>query len=216
MRNKDTVFWLTLVDFLIQIIFFGLFAAVIFLAANQKPEAPVPATPEPEPTENSATVYAQAAGYSSVAELTDELTRMVPATEFQKLQQAVANLGGPEEVERRAKEQKEGRGGLDLPSCERGADGRSYQSIAKIRAFDDRIEFVQETPALTKALGQIGLSFSDVRVLSWKEFSRKLGPLSAPSRTCRYYVDVERHYDSADVVEHIGGIFYLGHRTRGP
>ena len=217
MRNKDTVFWLTLVDFLIQIIFFGLFAAVIFLAANQKPEAPVSVTPEPERTENSAKVYAQAAGYSSVAELTDDLTRMVPADKFTAFAEAVAGVGGAAEVETWIKKKKksDGDGGLGWRSCEPGSDGRSYQSIAKIRAYDDRIEFEQETPALRKALDEIGVSFESVRVLRISDFKRKLQPLAPQRRKCVYYLDVERHYQFAYVVDAIEGIFAQGRRTGG-
>lgn len=214
------MFWLTLVDFLVQIIFFGLFMGVIYLVigANGAAEkVPVVREISETPSEDATTTYARDSGYPGAAELTDELSRLVPASGFQRFKKAVEDAGGSDAVVERlrsANRHDEKLKGLGRPPCLTGQDGIGYRSIAHVRAYDDRIEFLNDTEDLEEALKDLGVTYDQVRVLSLDEFRQRFSRLHVVRPECVHYLDVEEHYASIGTRDAIEGAFILGKRTR--
>ena len=231
MKQTDDVFFFTLIDFLIQIFFFGLLLYVFSQASQMSKE---------KLEQEEARHYEQqmkAAGFTNLTQLMDYLTKLTPATELKgvadffsqaggygKVKEAVAvvqkaggvdkvapavalikNAGGPEKV-------KEGvellrKAGLGKPSCN-NENGRP-KAMATVLAGDSSIRFEEITPELEIALQLIGRNFDEVKELSLAEFRKTFEPLAAKQPDCRYtlrFLEATRFVDARDAARFI---FYL-------
>src|SRR4051794_2255230 len=92
MRRTDDVFFFTLIDFLVQVLFFGL---LLFVVAKVKEQAA-----EMKLAKESAEVekIKKATGISDLTELTDTLTRLAPITELKGTADFIRSVGGIEKV----------------------------------------------------------------------------------------------------------------------
>lgn len=202
--NQEAALWLTLVDFLIQILVFGLFCVLLFSAADFEATA-IKATPSAPSTDSPLPPYAAAAGYPSVSALTDELTRLVPADRFRDLLDGIKRAGGVQPLLTRA---------LGFPPCKVGPEGTGFSATATVRVTDDFIEFERETAALNELLGKLGLTFEDVQQLSIDQFRRSFSSLQTKEPNCRHYLDVIDQYTTRSPREALESAFYLGRRIR--
>lgn len=206
MRRSDDVFFFTLIDFLLQVFFFGLLIFVVVQVLSQdkaKQEAK-----EAEARER----LLKLAGVSSLTELTDILTKLVPLKDLQGTKEffqkyggrdaveagmkAVENAGGPKNVSGMVNENNFLKGQLDAawgsPSClgnERSAAGK-YQPKVVARAVidDNRITLEQPTEDFRKLLASHNLQFSEVQSLSLADFRSKFAPVVAREPGCRYFM----------------------------
>lgn len=203
MRHSDDVFFFTLIDFLLQVFFFGLLLYVVTQAF-----APKPLSPKEEKARQELLAKAKV---SNLAELTDLLSKMVPldnlrgTADYISRNGGFANLkdshdatqaaGGVEKV-RGQQEELEGLKGemraWGTPSCiYENADGRvKPRSIARVRVSDDRIELSEPTEEMQKILSQLGLEFTAVKSLSHEAFRQIFKPLVAQRPNCRYFLEV--------------------------
>src|SRR5690348_2694198 len=85
-KRRDDVFFFILIDFLLQILFFGLFLFVVYQAGLKRDQEKLKEAVD-------------AAGVSDITELTDDLTRLAPL-KLRELNDLIKQLGGPDEVKR--------------------------------------------------------------------------------------------------------------------
>src|SRR5687768_2295114 len=94
MRRDDSVFFFTLVDFLLTALFAGLVLFVVARAKAQREEG------VKEASAAALDSIQRRTGISDLAELTDRLSRLGPLGEAEGAVKVVARLGGAEQVER--------------------------------------------------------------------------------------------------------------------
>ena len=93
MRRSDDVFFFTLIDFLLQVFFFGLLLFVV----GQHLKGDEERNRETEVQERDRLL--KAAGVSSITELTDWLTKMAPLDRLRGTSDFIARNGGQKAVE---------------------------------------------------------------------------------------------------------------------
>jgi hypothetical protein len=171
-RDRDEVFFFTLVDLFIQVMFFGLLLFVMHQAIKRK-ELPD--------------------GISNITELTDSLIALTSAANHgNALRDSVEMLGGiaflrnlsdsTEALTKRVKIQ------YGLPPC-RGLE----RFVGTAVVNDEQIEFTEITPALDSLIRQVlGRTSASVRLLKPDEFQVAFKPLTVAYPNCRYFVRVRR------------------------
>jgi len=92
-KNND-VFFLTLIDFLLQVLFFGLVIFALMSALTQKRESEKIADNE------RIKQLIKAAGVSNITELTDELTKLAPISELKGTSDYLQKLGSIEQAQK--------------------------------------------------------------------------------------------------------------------
>lgn len=217
-QRSDSVFLLTLVDFLVQIIFFGLFVFIAYQALRHREMSKY------DPTDAARAV--EAAGVSNLKELIDELSKLAPVSlkgfnealgkkadreEVEKAAAAIRDAGGAEGVagamERLAKLER----GSGLPPClEEKVDGvRKPLALGSAVGGAGSISFEAPTPQLTRLLAEVGLSYGAVQSLSLREFPRVFQRVLQKYPNCRYTIVFRETTRMVDARDAAGQIFYL-------
>lgn len=212
MKRDESVFFFTLVDFLITALFFGL---VLYAAAVS---ASVEANAAEEEAQRRVEALAMATGVSDLTELTDRLSRLGPVKDLEAMAVLVQQAGGVAQVQRGqnliqssggvdsietaiAKLRREGYG---IPPCvyTRAPNGDMISTrIATVRATDATISFESRTPVLDSILRSLGLSFSEVQTLTLRDFRRTFQPVVQRNPGCRYSITLiedTRYVDARD------------------
>jgi hypothetical protein len=200
MRRADDVFFFTLIDFLLQIFFFGLLLFVVGKAADAHTEA-------------RRTLEAQqigeltkAAGVSNLTELLDYLTKLAPLEHLQgtadflervggqekalAMTEIIRNAGGVEAVQEKLKKYDNAYG---LPPCLTDVvNGKAVpRTLAVVRVEDDLIEIERSSADLERLLAQMGTDLATVRRLTPKDFKHRFEGLKNNSPPCRYFVEMK-------------------------
>jgi hypothetical protein len=196
-RRADDVFFFTLIDFLAQI-FFGLLLYVVGQAAlAQKQTSKADVVAQAEELES-------ATGFSNLAELTDYLTRLAPATEWKGVADffsergglvkardtlgVVARAGGPEKLAEAPDKLRKYEEGTGKPPClfDVVNDRKVPRPLATVVATDDTIRFPASTPDLRSSWGCWGVasnrSGSWASTTSAPRFSRSSASTSSSPR----------------------------------
>lgn len=211
MNREDNVFLLTLIDFLLQIIFFGVFVYALYMSTHIPDEA----------RNNAIAKLLAHFGVSNIVVLTDELTKMAPADTLRNAVKDMQKIGGKEklnalialaeksggisEIETRLEKLRRLEEGAGKPPCVFDVkDGKKIaRPIARVVATEERITFETNTADLIEVLGMLGLKFEEVRSLSLAEFEVKFGALRSRRQDCRYsltFVETTRFVEPRDVV----------------
>jgi len=210
MKRGDDVFLFTLVDFLLQVLFFGLLLYVVGKAL---------APPALSANEARArTQLLEEAKVSNLVELTDVLSKMGPldqlpgtaeflqknggVTAVKATVDTMQQVGGTEKIKHlqasiKAKEQeleglKTEMKAWGTPSClyETAAGKVRPRNVAKVRVFDDRVELDAPTDDMRDLLSAMKLEFDSVKQLSHASFRTTFAPLVAQRPGCRYFLEV--------------------------
>jgi hypothetical protein len=210
-RESDNVFLLTLVDFLVQIIFFGLLIFVFYKSTEGHSKRD--ATPE------QIGKALDAAGVSNIVELTDELTKLAPVglkgvnqaldtgnpnTNISKTIIAIKQLGGGTGLVQKV-EYGQGKAACLYDTIN---GQRRPRVLASAVGDDVSITFESETPELHDLLTQIGLTFPQVQNLPFNSFRSVLKPVLEKYTDCRYtikFTETSRIVDARDAAQ---SIFY--------
>jgi hypothetical protein len=214
-QRSDSVFLLTLVDFLIQIIFFGLFIFVVYQALVSRDAK--------QYDRQSVDRAVEAAGVSDLKELIDELSKLAPVTlkgfnsrlgdeaegkQIKEAADAIKKAGGAAGVsnamDRLAKLEK----GSGLPPClSEAANGqRKVVLLATAVGNGSTIAFTEPTPQLIKLLNEVGLSYGSVQSLGLREFPRVFQRVLQKYPNCRYTImlrETTRMVDARDAAQQI-------------
>lgn len=215
-QRSDSVFLLTLVDFLVQIIFFGLFIFVVYQAILQREKR------EYDPVAVKHAI--EAAGVSDLTELVDELTKLAPVrlkgfndtlgTQADKAQvrQAAAAIreaggaAGVTEAMRRLAKLERGSG---LPACLLEPSGGKAATLATATGTDSRIVFDAPTPQFISLLEEVGLDFGSVKSLGLREFTRTFQRILTKHPNCRYTIVLHETTRMVGARDAVGQVFYM-------
>lgn len=207
MRRSDDVFFFTLIDFLLQVFFFGL---LMFVASQviQKEKDRKGLSQQQEIEQ-----LKEAVGVSNITELTDELTKMAPLQDLrgtsdfiqrnggmQNVKAAVAaasTAGGVEKVSMLAEtvkaqnerlEKLEGWGKVSCIPNEVVNGKLQPKTIATVYVSDKLIRMEDATPEMHSLLKLLGLTFERVHELSPADFRKIFAPVVAKQPECRYFL----------------------------
>lgn len=200
MRRTDDVFFFTLIDFLVQVFFFGL---LLFVVMHAEEASDIEANKAREDQVSQVTRWT---GFSRLTELTDFLSRLAPPENFrgwadfmsrtkdprraEEANKLVAEAGGVDEVRTKLKKYEEAYG---LPPCvsDEREGKRVPRAVAMIRLDDTHLEIRRGSPDLEGLLEQLGTTLDEVRRLPLADFRRQFVRLRQLHPECRYFVDVE-------------------------
>lgn len=209
MRRSDDVFFFTLIDFLLQVFFFGLllFVAGQVLQEQDKQDR----DKEVEEREK----LLKTAGVSSIAELTDQLTKMVPLDKLRGTSDFIARQGGQEAIEAAVAAASAAGGADKVVQMQAQIDAMSNRinqleggwgkvscipnvivngklqpkSIATVVVTDELITLQNPTPEMLELLRKLGTEFSAVQQLNLSAFRTTFAPIVARQPECRYFLD---------------------------
>lgn len=216
MRRGEAVYFFTLIDFLLTTVFFGI---VLFSVAQSSTAQHTLARASDA---KSISDLKRVSGVSDIAQLTDELTRLVPLRNARDAVSIVKQLGGAQNARRLAHLQEQAGGsdsllakmqrlveGAGRPYClfNISQTGRKYPiPIGRIVATDSGMSFSDSSAALEQVLTELGVSFEDVRFLRFDQFRSVFGPLRAKS--CAYTVRVVERTNYKFARAALYGVFY--------
>jgi hypothetical protein len=217
-RRSDNVFLLTLVDFLIQIIFFGLFVFAVWHAVlNRGAEKRY----DPQDVKDAV----EQAGVSNLKELVDELSKLAPvrlkgmndalgkdltADEVKMVHEAIRQAGGADglasAMQRLAKLEQ----GSDKPPClfEMVNGQRRAKTLATAVGTGSTISFSGSTPELEQLLAELGLSYGRVQTLGVREFPRVFAGVLKVHPACRFTITLRETTSMVTARDAVGQIFY--------
>jgi hypothetical protein len=210
MKRGDDVFFFTLIDFLLQVFFFGLLLFVVLQAKSKDEGAAL------QREEAAKERLLKGVGVSSLTELTDLLTRLAPLEELRGTSEFMARnggaskaisaveviktAGGPENVDKLAQQLKianarvsELEGGWGKASCLPNVtlNGKVQpKSIARVVVDDEAITLEEPTPEMFALLARHGLTFSAVERLSPPRFRTVFSQVVSKQPECRYFLSV--------------------------
>lgn len=217
-QRSDSIFLLTLVDFLVQIIFFGLFIFVVHYTIAQRDKRRY----DPAAVDRAV----ETAGVSDLTELVDELSKLAPIrlkgfnatlgnesdeAQVRKVAEAIREAGGAAGVtnamQRLAKLEK----GSGLPACldETVGGTRRATTLATATGTSDSIVFDAPTPQFMKVLAEVGLDFGSVRSLGLRDFGRTFRRILTKHPNCRYTIVLRETTRMVNARDAAGQIFYL-------
>jgi membrane-associated protease RseP (regulator of RpoE activity) len=209
MRRSDDVFFFTLIDFLLQVFFFGLLLFVVAQTLRSEEEG----NREKEIAERDKLL--KTTGVSSLTELTDMLTKMVPLDQLRGDSEFIARNGGQEAVAEAVKASNSAGGAQKVNEMQGQVEAMSKRlaqlegwgkvscipnivvngklqpkSIATVVVTDDGISLEDPQPEMEGLLQRHGLDFSAVQRLSLPEFRRTFAPVVSKQPECRYFLNV--------------------------
>ncbi|MBW6495495.1 MAG: hypothetical protein K0B16_13240 [Burkholderiaceae bacterium] len=209
MRRSDDIFFFTLIDFLLQVFFFGLLLFVV--GQHLKSDEERNRATEIKEREH----LLKAAGVSSITELTDRLTKMAPLDQLlgssdfiarnggeKAVQAAVAAVSAAGGVEKVAKLKNEVDAMTDRIAKLKGWGKVSCipnitvkgvvrpKSIATVVVADEMVTLQNPTPELHQLLSSLGMRFESVEALSPAAFRRTFAGVVTKQPECRYFLDV--------------------------
>jgi hypothetical protein len=212
-KRSDNVFLLTLVDFLLQIIFVGLFAYALVTAINTKRDATAMSIAKRRSNLDEAQLrmllkaltevpdvgralsdgkeikeLLAKHGISNFVELDDTLSRMVPAdqvAEVKQIHDVIRAAGGVEAAKKAVSYYVNGVG---KPHCLYTSDKRSAVPLTTITAYDDHMTVDGTTAELKKVLTEIGEDPAQVADMSLPAFTKVFSKLAIRYPNCMHSV----------------------------
>ncbi len=204
MRQSEHVLYITLVDFLLQLLFLGLVLSVIYTALQ----------PDPDEVQANKAFVAEVkklTGISDLTVLTDELTRLGPLKSaasdvkfVRELEDLMSKVGGQEKALKLLNDESK-KAGQGLPSCLPNG-----KTIANFDAYSDRIEL--QTPLsveMNDLLKILKIAPERVAKLGLHEFRDVFGALAARNQTekCIYNVVLYEHVFDTRPRDKFNGLF---------
>lgn len=217
MKQSEHVLYITLIDFLLQLLFLGLVIGVIYAITQQQEVDKFDPIKGKEAQEEIEKIR-KATGISDITELTDELTRLGPlrpaienASTGKDMTPDVNSVGGVDKAREILKKYAKA-AGQGKPSCLPNSE-----ILADFNAYGDHIEIRRSTEQLKKLLLELKLEESKVASLSLSSFNSTFKPVAAIHPDCIYNVKIfEFSYDTRprdafypmfrpSIIRHTGG-----------
>lgn len=192
MRQSEHVLYITLIDFLLQLLFLGMVISVMY-AMSQQEDLPVAVDPAVAKDAIEAMEKVKSlTGVSNITQLTDELTRLGPlqpanknVESWKNIAETVKSVGGVDSAKRILDKQA----GQGLPSCLPNK-GR----LATFHAYSEYIDLGNYAPNDFPALlAKIGLQKSSVEHIATRDFSSVFKLVKVHYPDCRFNVDLIEH-----------------------
>lgn len=209
MRRNDEVFLLTLIDFLLQICFFGLLVGVALngMASAQRAEV--------KRASAAANRLRDAMGISDLTTLTDVLTKLAPASELEKmavLKKTLREQGIQiEDLPKRLDALKKFEEGFGKSPCLYDTvNGKKVsRPVATAVATDVMIEFQSSTAELEQILRILETDYQSVSRLTLVEFARQFSRLPEKRPECFYSLRLIERTDRVHARDAANSGFYV-------
>jgi hypothetical protein len=214
-NDADTVFFFTLIDFLLQVCFFGLIMYAVSQALEQK-------KPKRDELADAKRIAAaekieKLYGVSNITELSDELSRLAPMDKLRGSADFIQRVGGTVKANEIV-ELLNQQGGIDKvrsklldgvgkPGCAVGTKGELLP-IATLFVGDEQIEVEALTPELRIVLDKSGLNYEEVRTTSVNSFSRVWSKIIKTDSACRHTVIAKEKTKLSAPLRAVGSVFY--------
>ena len=190
-RQSEHVLYITLIDFLLQLLFLGMVISVIYAISQQEEATAFDPAVAKDAIEAMQKVK-NLTGISNLTELTDELTRLGPLQQAGKnvdswinIADAVKNVGGIDTAKKILVKQA----GQGLPSCL-----PNKARLATFHAYPDHIDLgIHDSKEFGALLTKIGLQKANVERISTREFPTVFKQVKAHYPDCRFNVDLIEH-----------------------
>jgi len=216
--KSDSVFLLTLVDLLVQVIFLGVFIGAVFIANENNERKEIKSISQP-----AARVIVEV-GIIKVAELVDSMVKLVPIDRIMELSvilpefKSIENLKAalklvqavnfnPKDLDKVTEELKaKSAAGVGLPACQFGPDNN--KNLMRLQGLENSYQLSIITPKAQEFLSKFQLNYKEGDQLTSDQIE-VLGKLIANSETsCRYSVIYEPVVDSLRAYRRIAKYFY--------
>ena len=209
MQQSEHTLYVTLIDFLLQILFLGMVVGVIY-AVSQKPKpGEQQCWEDVKKTQATLQTIKNLTGISDITELTDLLTRLSPLQQaisnldaFQKISTEVNKVGGVDSAKKILADYAAASGGQGSKPCL-----ENKAKLATLHVYRDRIELgAFDSKEFPDLLVKLNLSKQKVQSLSLQEFSKSFSKVKTLHPDCKFNVDVIEHsYDTRprDVIRQI-------------
>ena len=181
MKKSNDVFLLTLVDLLLQLLFLGLVLYAVNAARSASGAAQIAQAVKHAKEVARLDSVSQAKGFSTITELTDWLTRLVPA-DAERLTAVADKVGGVDSVETLVNKALLGSGPtpcIALPGTRIGVP------IARIVLWDDSVLVRSIGDSLSRVMRDLGAGTIPAGATSLSDFRRTFGKLRRLD--CRYH-----------------------------
>jgi hypothetical protein len=211
MRPSDDVFFFTLIDFLLQVFFFGLLLFVAGRAVEGERDH------QRDARDKQVDQVIKATGVSNISELSDLLTRLVPLDKLRGTADFISRNGGEKKVEE-AIRSIQAAGGVDRIGELKNENAALMERVAKLEGWgkvsclpnvmvngrsqpkliatavvgDDIISLQDPTQEMHTLLAVHGLEFENVKRLSLSAFRSTFAPVVVKQPECRYFLAVRR------------------------
>lgn len=194
MRQSEHVLYITLIDFLLQLLFLGLVLAVIY-SALQPSEEEVKESKKLIPVVEE---IKNKSGISDLTKLTDALTRLGPMQEAvldakrgKDFKDVVNKLGGDEQALKLLN--TEANKGVGVKSCL-----PNQEKLTSFHTYRDHIEHHgSNSSEFSGVLKKLNVPESRVENMSLEEFRTIFGSMKKITDDCMYYVTlIEHSYDT--------------------
>ena len=199
MRQSEHILYVTLIDFLLQILFLGLVLSVIY-AASLEPDPERGKIEDPKTAQENIQTIKKLTGISDITELTDLLTRLGPLQQvkgkqddYEKLYSEAKKVGGVDAAKKIPADYAAVSGGQGSKSCL-----PNKARLATLHVYRDRIELGSFDPKeFPDLLGKLSLSKEKVERLSLEEFTKLFSEVKTLFPDCKFNVDlIEHSYDT--------------------
>jgi hypothetical protein len=192
MRQSEHVLYITLVDFLLQLVFLGLIIGVIYAVAAKGDQDEL----------NKVEEIKKLMGTSDLTRLTDDLTRLAPLqATSREIASAISSVGGIEKARKILDDHANNQLGQGHVSCLQNSE-----IVTTLDAFEDHIDVRSPyTPKFKELLSEIKVN-SPISAMPLDAFKATFAPLLIHYPGCRFNVKlVEHSHDSRprDAVNHI-------------
>jgi hypothetical protein len=195
MKRSEDVFFFTLIDFLVQCLFFGLLLYVVVQAGQRQSEA----ARKDEAAKTPVQKVEEWTGFSRIAELSDFLTTLVPPNDFKGWAEFISSVKDPEKA-KAALAFVEAAGGVEAakravfagyghPPCKWVKVGDRTRSvpIGVMTLRDRSIEYELTDDEFWDLVRRNDIVSERVGELSFSAFKATFGVLKTLQPDCRYF-----------------------------
>ena len=202
MRQKsDSVFLLTLVDLLVQIIFLAIFVGAVYVASDRKESKEKKHISDPK-----AKIIVEV-GVLKVAELVNAMVKLVPIDrimelvvllpEFKSIDSLKAALRlattakfNSELLDKQNQElEKKISFGIGKPACQFGPN--KSKNLLTIQEQDNSYKFKNLSPAAVELFSNLKINFNEGQEITLQQFEKVARLISGTEKDCRFQVIYE-------------------------
>jgi len=218
-KRNDSVFLLTLVDLLVQIIFLGIFVGAIYIAKENTINNEIKKLSEP-----TAHVIVEV-GIVKVTEIVDSMVKLVPIDRIMELSvilpefKSIENLKAAlrlvkaakydnKNIEEQAKElESKSTAGIGLPVCMLGPEKSKH--LFRLQGLENSYVLSMITPKAQELLNKFQLNYKDGDQLTIEQIDTLGKLINSNAKECRYSVTYEPVNDSLKTYRRISKYFYI-------
>ena len=208
-KDSNDLIFLTLIDFLIQLIFLGIVIGVLYSISQSSKDKIDPV--KYKEAIDSINQIKKTTGISDITKLTDQLTKLGPMQDASKkievankLENSIKALGGLDQANKTL-EDKIKKAGQGKPACLPNGI-----FLTTIDAFEDHLEIKPPFSSdFSVLLSEIGINENELKTISFSKFRTAFQPVLSKHPDCRYNVKVMEYSKFIEPRDTVSSVFYV-------